>query len=227
MSNASGGDGRNARRERNRVAVIEAVFSLVQEGKVPPSVEDVAARAGVSVSSIFRNFDGLADMQRQALDHSDERFAASFEVVDASEALATRIRSHVRTRIELYGAAGGLMRVARGRALDHEPMVEGVARTRARLADQTRQRFAGEVEKLSPAAAADLVAIVDTVTSPEAYELMTAGHARTSRQISRAWTSALAALLEQPTTDQPAVRMSASRKSASQKSASQKSEGKS
>ncbi len=197
MGNTSAGDGRNARRERSRVAVIEAVFSLIQEGKVPPLVEDVAARAGVSVSSIFRNFDGLADMQRQALDHSDERFAAKYQVRDAGDSLSARIRSHVRARIELYEAAGGLMQVARGRALDHEPMVEGVARIRARLAAQTRQRFATEVEKLTPAAAADLVAIVDTVTSPEAYELMAAGHARTSRQISRAWAAALTALLEQ------------------------------
>lgn len=197
METPSVGDGRNARRDRNRVAVIEAVFSLVQEGKVPPSVEDVAARAGVSVSSIFRNFDGLADMQRQALEHANERFAASYDVGDANDLLSARIRSHVRSRIELYEAAGALMHVARGRALDHEPMVEGVARIRARLAHQTRQRFAAEVHKLTPAAAADLVAIVDTVTSPEAYELMTAGHARTSRQISRAWTAALVALLEQ------------------------------
>ncbi len=123
----------------------------------------------------------------------------------------------MRTRIELYEAAGGLMQVARGRALDHEPMVEGVARIRARLADQTRQRFATEVEKLRPAAAADLVAIVDTFTSPEAYELMTAGHARTSRQIARAWIAALTALLEQPASDQ----------AASQKSASQRLKGKS
>lgn len=215
METPAVGDGRNARRERSRIAVIEAVFSLIQEGKVPPVVDDVAARAGVSVSSIFRNFDGLADMQQQALDHSDKQFAASYDVGDASASLPDRIRSHVRTRVELYETAGALMKIARGRALDHEPMVEGVARLRARLADQTRQRFATEVEKLTPAAAADLVAIVDTATSPEAYELMTAGHARTSRQIARAWVATLGAVLDEP----------ASSRSASQDSESRNSEG--
>lgn len=192
-------DGRNARRQRSRTAVIDAVFSLIEEGKVPPSVDDIAERAGVSVSSIFRNFDGLADMQRQALDRAHQRWAPSFEVDDAAEPLADRIRSHVRSRVDLFETGGALMRVARGRALDHDPIVEGVARLRARFADQTRSRFATEIHQLTPAAAADLVAIVDTVTSPEAYDLMTAGHARTSKQISRAWLGALTTLLEQST----------------------------
>jgi len=198
-------DGRNARRERSREAVIDAVFALVQEGKLPPRVEDIAERAGISISSIFRIFDGLADVQRQALEHSHQQWASSFAVDDAGDELAARIRSHVRSRVELYETAGGLMRVGRGRALDHEPMVEGLARLRARFADQTRQRFATEVQALTPAAAADLVAIVDTVTSPDAFELMTAGHARTPRQISRAWVATLAAVLEQATPDQPSL----------------------
>lgn len=196
MAEQTSGDGRNVRRERNRLAVIEAAFELVQEGKVPPSVEMVSERSGVSVSSIFRNFDGLADMQVQAFALAYEKFGPSFEVADADDVLADRIRSHVRGRIELYEKAGALMRLGRGRAIDYEPSVEGLATLRSRLADQTRQRFATEVEQLAPAAAADLVAIIDTITSPEAYELMAAAHARTARQISRAWVSTLDALLE-------------------------------
>lgn len=201
MDKQTESDGRNLRRERNRTAVIEAVFSLVQEGKAPPPVEAVAERAGVSVSSIYRNFDGLADMQRQALDHAHQRWAASYEVNDAAESLEVRVKSHVRSRIELFEAGGALMRIARGRALDHEHMIEGLARLRARFADQTRERFAAEVQRLTPAAAADLLAMVDTITSPESFELMTAGHARTSRQISRAWVSTLTAVLERSNPD--------------------------
>lgn len=199
MTQTASGDGRNVRRERNRLAVIEAAFELVQEGKVPPSVETVAERAGVSVSSIFRNFDGLADMQQQAIELSFAKYGSSYEVADADAPQVDRVRSHVRDRVEFYEAAGALLRLSRGRAIDHDPMVEAVARLRTRLADQTRQRFAIEVRGLTPAAAADLVAIIDTITSPEAFELMAAAHARTSRQISRAWVATLTSLLEQPT----------------------------
>ena len=54
--------GRRARRERNRTAVIDAMFELIAEGKVPPPAEALAERAGVSVSSIFRYFDNLDEL---------------------------------------------------------------------------------------------------------------------------------------------------------------------
>lgn len=190
-------DGRHARRQRSRAAVIDAVFSLVQDGKVPPTVDDVAERAGLSVSSIFRNFDGLADIQRQALENFQPRFAHLFVVDDADRPRAQRIQAHVRARIDLLAAAGGLLRVARARALDHPPILEGVARLRGRFADQTRHRFALEIAQLSPAEAANLCALIDATTSPDAFDVMSGAHARTPRQISKTWITALETLLAQ------------------------------
>lgn len=196
-STTTSADGRHARRERSRQAVIAAVFGLVQDGKIPPSVDDVAERAGVSVSSIFRTFDGLPDLQRQALDFFQLEFAHLFVVEDADVDRRARALAHVRSRCELYAVAGGLLRIGRARALDHEPMVEGMWRLRRRLADQTRRRFAAETRQLSPAEAANLVALIDATTSPEAFEVMSGVHARSPRQISRTWATALDALLQQ------------------------------
>ena len=188
-------DGRRARRERNRAAIIDAMFGLVQDGKVPPSVDDVAARAGVSVSSVFRNFDGLADLQHRALESFQARYSHLLVVDDAARPRAERIRSHVERRVELYEAAGALMRVGRARALDHEPMVQGIASIRARLAAQTTARFSEELTALTPVESANLSALIDATTSPEAYEVLGAAHARTPRQIRKLWTSALDAVL--------------------------------
>ena len=175
--------------------MIDAVFSLVQDGKVPPTVDDVAERAGVSVSSIFRNFDGLADLQRQALEEFQPKFEHLFVVDDADRPRAERIQSHVRARVELLAAAGGLLRIGRARALDHAPILEGVGRLRGRFAEQTRLRFAAEIEQLSPAEAANLCAVIDATTSPDAFDVMSGAHARTPRQISKTWINALDALL--------------------------------
>jgi TetR/AcrR family transcriptional regulator of autoinduction and epiphytic fitness len=189
-------DGRRARRERSRVAVVDAVFALVRDGKIPPTAEDVAARAGVSVSSVFRNFDGLDDMQRQAFDVFSERFAHLFEVAALRDvARADRIGGHVRARLELFETAGPMMYIARHRALDHQPMADAVGRNRLVLADQTRANFAPEVGQLTPSEAANLVAVIDSLTSPEAYEVMGAANSRSHRQIGRAWTTALTSLL--------------------------------
>ena len=55
-------DGRRARRERNREAVLDALMELVKEGDDDPSVDDIAARAGVSYRSVYRYFDDRADL---------------------------------------------------------------------------------------------------------------------------------------------------------------------
>jgi AcrR family transcriptional regulator len=190
-------DGRRARRERNRQKVIDAVFLLIQDGKVPPTVEDVARRAGVSVSSVFRNFDGLGDLQRHAFDRFHDRFAVLLDAAPPAGAdRPARIRHHVDTRIELCSRAGQLMQLARHRALDHQPIADGVARLRSRLADQAGRHFADEASRLAPADAAALLALIDAATSPEVFELMRAAHACSSRQIARTWTTALAVLLD-------------------------------
>jgi TetR/AcrR family transcriptional regulator of autoinduction and epiphytic fitness len=189
-------DGRRARRERSREAIIDAVFGLVTDGKVPPTVDDVAERAGVSVSSVFRNFDGLDDLHRQAFDVFAQRFAHLLEPAAPPEAeREVRIGAHVRVRLELFEAAGPMMRVARQRALDYQPIANGVGGNRSALADQTRAHFAAEARQLTPADAANLVAVIDSLTSPEGYEVMGAANGRSHRQISRAWTTALDALL--------------------------------
>ena len=190
-------DGRRARRERSRVAVIDAVFTLVRNGKVPPTAEDVAEQAGVSVSSIFRNFDGLDDMQREAFDVFRERYVHLFDpMVDTDAPRSERVAKHVRARLDLLTVAGPMMQIARQRALDYQPMAEGVGRGRSQLSDQARAHFASEAAQLSPAGAANLLAVIDAMTSPEAYEVLQAAHGRSDRQISRSWNCSLTAILD-------------------------------
>ena len=190
-------DGRRARRERSRVAVIDAVFTLVRNGKVPPIAEDVAEQAGVSVSSIFRNFDGLDDMQREAFDVFRERYVHLFDaMVDTDAPRSERVAKHVRARLDLLTVAGPMMQIARQRALDYQPIAEGVGRGRSQLSDQARAHFASEAAQLSPAGAANLLAVIDAMTSPEAYEVLQAAHGRSDRQISRSWNCSLTAILD-------------------------------
>jgi TetR/AcrR family transcriptional regulator of autoinduction and epiphytic fitness len=189
-------DGRRARRDRNRQAVVDAAFALIVEGEGPPSTAAVADRAGVSVSSIFRNFDGLADLQEQALGQFRERFAHLLSATPSADAdLGDRVEFFVRNRLDLYEQAGPLMSMARARAFEHDTLVEAVARNRSTLADQTRACFGNEIDCLTPSDAADLIAVLDSLTSPEAFEVMTRAHARTHQQIARAWKSSLLALI--------------------------------
>jgi AcrR family transcriptional regulator len=189
-------DGRHARRARSRIAVIDAVFALVRNGKIPLTVEDLAEHAGVSVSSVFRNFDGLDDMQRQAFDVFRQRYSKLFDpVAPSTSPRRQRVTQHVKSRLELLEAAGPILQIARHRALDYQPLSEGVARSRSQLADQTRAHFATEAAQLTPADASNLVAVIDALTSPEAHDVLRAAHGRSDRQIAQSWTRSIEAIL--------------------------------
>jgi AcrR family transcriptional regulator len=60
-------DGRHERRRRNREAAIEALIALMDEGHANPTIADVAQRAGVSPRSLFRYFDDVSDLSREAV----------------------------------------------------------------------------------------------------------------------------------------------------------------
>jgi len=187
-------DGRRARRERGRLAVIDAMFSLLQEGKVPVGTDLVAERAGVSIASVFRYFDGLDDLQYQTFERFRERFEPLLAVEAHDASRAGRIAAFVTSRLDLYEQAGAIMAVGRLRALEHEPLVAASAAMRGLLADQVRSVFAADVMDLA-AAGRDLVAVIDALTSLESWDVMRKTHARSRGQIERAWSHAIEVLI--------------------------------
>ncbi|HEX7479086.1 MAG TPA: TetR/AcrR family transcriptional regulator [Polyangiales bacterium] len=52
-------DGRHARAEKNRVAVIEALLALLRAGQLAPSTQEIAKRAGVTQRTLFNLFDDV------------------------------------------------------------------------------------------------------------------------------------------------------------------------
>lgn len=195
IADAATVDGRRARRQRGRAAVMDATFDLLREGHSPPSVEAVAERAGVSVSSVFRYFDSIDDLRRQAVDHHFERFAPLFDIPELGEGgLADRVSRFVDARLAFYEAVGPIGRLARSRAGDVPPFAESLERVRTTLAGQVRAHFAAEIDALTPARGDDLVVLIDTITSFESWDLQRDTHQRSHRQIRRAWVTALTAL---------------------------------
>jgi AcrR family transcriptional regulator len=190
------GDGRRARRERNRIAVIDAMVELLVEDR-KPSVESVAERSGVSVSSVFRYFDNLDDLHRQTVERYFERFDPLFTVPELGDGpLDLRIRHLVGARVELYETIAPIAREARRRAAEHPLLAERLRATRTRLLDQLREHFAPELAALPRSAAEDRLALIDTMTSFESWDLLRTGHGRSPRRIARAWSLGLDAVLQ-------------------------------
>jgi AcrR family transcriptional regulator len=170
------------------------MFALLQDGKVPVSAELVADRAGVSVASVFRYFDGLDDLQYQTFERFRERFEPLLVVEPEAVTRAARIAAFVDARLDLYEQAGAIMAVGRLRALEHDPLVAASAEMRGLLADQVRSVFAADVA--AAGASRDLVAVIDALTSLEAWDVMRKTHARSRSQIASSWRRGIDALID-------------------------------
>lgn len=176
--------------------MIDAVFALLQDGKVPPDVQQVAERSGVSVSSIFRMFDGLDDMRQAAVEQFEKRYAHLLDVdFPDGTTRAERIGRLVRARVDLFIATAPLLAMARHRAVDHEQFAAQVGAQRIRLAEQVQRCLSIEVSASTPAEAANLVAAIDAVSAPEAFEVLSAAHGRSPRQITTIWRRSIDALV--------------------------------
>ena len=192
-------DGRRARRDRNRAAVVDALFSLYDEGETSPAAEAIASRAGVSVSSLFRYFDGLDDLQEQAIEAHFARFGPLFEVPSIGVGpLPERTRRLVDARLTLYRSIAPTARLARARALDQPRIAEKLAETRAQFSHQIHTQFAPELRALTPARRQDVADLVDALTSFESWDLLQSTHGRRNREIHRSWTAGISSLVQRP-----------------------------
>lgn len=170
------------------------MFALLEQGRYPVTSEDIATAAGVSPSSVFRYFEGLDDLQHQTVTRYFERFAPLFDI-PAAEDRAGRIEAFVDARLALYAATAPLARVARARALDHEPLSESLAATRRDLSRQIAEHFGPELAGLGRADRSDVIALVDALTSFESWDLLHTTQGRSSARIQRAWVVGLERLL--------------------------------
>lgn len=189
-------DGRRARRERGRQAVIDATLDLFLEGGERPTSEEVAARAGVSVASVFRYFESLDELRHQATLRFLDRHAPLYEVEELGEgSLEDRVERFVAARLALHRAVAPIARVVRVRAVEHPALADALDSTRRTLAEQVRAHFAPELEGLDPTTTEDVVGLIATISAFEAWDQLTNVLDRTEGQIARAWTSALTTLL--------------------------------
>lgn len=94
-------DGRRQRSERSQTAIIEAALSLMDEGTLVPTAQQIADRAGVGIRSFFRHFADMDSLFLAADDMLLSSYEALFEVDDRTGALASR----VARAVDLYGNA--------------------------------------------------------------------------------------------------------------------------
>ena len=189
-------DGRLARRDRNRLAVLDAVIELFAEGVLDPTPDDVAARVGLSVRSVYRYFDDRDALVRAAISRHLDRTLPLFLIHGIGEGpLDERIDRFVSSRLRLYEAVAAAFRASRVRGAEDEVIREQVEATRRALRDQTEKHFAPELAALDVPRRRARSAAVDTLTQFDTLDLYRVHRGFSSSEVRVLLADALDALL--------------------------------
>ncbi len=106
------GDGRSARAERTRAAIVDAHVALMREGVLRPTGEQITGRAGVSPRSLWVHFSDLEELFTATASEILERQEARFVAVDPGLALRARVAGFCRQRADLLEHIAPLARAS-------------------------------------------------------------------------------------------------------------------
>ena len=139
-------DGRSAIRDRNRLAVLDAVLDLFSEDNLSPGPEEVALRAGLSARSVYRYFEDRDALSRAAIERHLEKIVPLVHIPAIGEGdLAGRIERFVTARLRLHEAGAATARATRMRATFDRIVRAQLDRSRSALRHQVEVHFAPEL----------------------------------------------------------------------------------
>jgi AcrR family transcriptional regulator len=163
-------DGRAARRDRGKTAVLDAVVALFSEDNLDPTPEQVATRSGRSLSSVYRYFEDRDDLLRSAMERQLEQVTPLLALHAIGQGpLDERIEALVTGRLRVHAEVGATARASRVRAATNKIFRERVDQTRRALSEQVDKQFAPELKAMpaeqrrSAAAAADALCQLETI----------------------------------------------------------------
>lgn len=189
-------DGRTARRDRNRDAVLDAVLDLFADGTVAPAPADVAARSGVSLRSVYRYFEDMDALVRAAIARNLARMGHLLEIDRPGEgSVDERIERLVAARLRMHDGLAPMGRAAVARAPQNPIIAERLQETRLLLRRQVEAMFEPELARLDAVDRHDAVAAVDALLELDSLDLLRRHRALPRADVHRLLVKALGALL--------------------------------
>ena len=158
-------DGRLARSERSRAAIVAAMLALVGEGVPYPTAEQVAVRARVGIRTVFRHFRDMESLFAAMSARIEQEVAPRFALPPVAGSLEDRLRELVARRCRLYETIAPYQRAGALR----RPESPFLRSRQAALVKRLRAylfRWIPELER----AREEVVEALDLLTSFEAWD---------------------------------------------------------
>ncbi|MEW2427100.1 TetR/AcrR family transcriptional regulator [Micromonospora sp. NPDC050795] len=138
-------DGRTARAERTRAAIVEAHLALISEGDLRPTGERISERAGISLRTLWTNFKDMETLFEASGAEVLRQQDAAHRPISPGLPLAKRVDAYCRQRARLLQLIAPSARAAQMR----EPVSEQLHRNRLkhieRVRDEVEELFAVEL----------------------------------------------------------------------------------
>jgi AcrR family transcriptional regulator len=165
-------DGRRQRSVRSQEAIVDAILDLLRETGERPAAHDIAARAGVSLRTVFRHFDDMDSLLAAAVDKQIERVGAMYDLLAVDGTLAERADALARHRARLFEDVAPVRRAALH--LDsHSVIGRWLDASHRRLRLQATSLFAAELGRLPPGTRRRLVTeALDAATGWSAWDTL-------------------------------------------------------
>lgn len=197
-------DGRSARANRTRAAVVDALMALLRDGTVAPGAREVAERAGVSTRTVFAHFASLEDLYQACVERATAMVISLLTPVDPGRPLAERIDDVCTQRARVNEEIGPVRRAAALKAPFSPALAQSRAYARRASYEQLDRVFAAELDALASPARRRRRACVDAALSGETWDLLRDTHGLAADEAGAAVREAVRALLP-PTAASPST----------------------
>jgi AcrR family transcriptional regulator len=175
--------------------VVDSLLELVREGDVRPTAPRIAARAGVSLRSVFQHFADRETLIMAAALRQEEEITGMVRRLPADGALDKRIESFVSQRSRVLEAVAPVRRAS----LAHEQQSPAVRASRDRMTQTARQEvarlFEPELDRLDSAEKRELLDALDAATQWGMWEQLRTYQGLSAKRAQRVMARTLTGLL--------------------------------
>jgi len=194
-SPADASDGRTARAERTRDAVVDAFLALLDEGDLRPTARRVAERAGVSLRSVYVRFEDLDALALAAAERQWERVREVVRVIPPTGPLAERLDAFVEQRCRVLDAVAPVRRAAELQEPFNATLAPLLTWARGVSRDELARTFAPELEARPGATRERLLDALEVVAGTSTWDVLRRQRGRSTQAARAVVTDLLRALL--------------------------------
>jgi len=188
-------DRRTARAQATRAAVVDALLHLLNEGDPRPTAPRIAARAGVSLRSVFQHFADLEGLFAAAADRQSDHMRRLARPLDGTGSLESRLATFVAQRARILEAIAPVRRAALRMAPFSNEIRARLAHLRARGRSELERVFARELHGQPRGARNEMLTALSAASGFAAWDALRSHEGLSPARAQRVMQRTLRALL--------------------------------